>query len=61
MTPGMLKNWISIAGMGFMVLAIVTIYVSRFKLKGAFKIITAVLAYIFMIIAGLTLLIVFFT
>jgi len=57
----MLKMWISVAGMGLMFLAIITIYFSRFKLKGILKLITAVLAYLFMFIAGITLLIVFFT
>jgi hypothetical protein len=57
----MVKMWISIAGMGFMFLAIITIYLSRYKLKGVLRIITAIIAYLLMIIAGLTLLIVFFT
>ncbi|WP_223593501.1 DUF2768 domain-containing protein [Neobacillus bataviensis] len=61
MSPGMLKMWISIAGMALMFLAIITIYFSRYKLKGIFRLLSAILAYIFMIIAGLTLLIVFFT
>ncbi|MGG1675130.1 DUF2768 domain-containing protein [Neobacillus sp. NRS-1170] len=61
MSPGMLKMWISIAGMALMFLAIITIYFSRYKLKGIFRVFSAILAYIFMIIAGLTLLIVFFT
>lgn len=61
MSPGMLKMWISIAGMGLMFLAIITIYISRFKLSGILKVITAILAYLFMIAAGLTLLIVFLT
>ncbi|GHH98175.1 DUF2768 domain-containing protein [Neobacillus kokaensis] len=61
MSPGMIKMWISIAGMGLMFLAIITIYFSRYKLNGVFRLITAILAYLFMICAGLTLLIVFFT
>ena len=61
MSPAMLKMWISVAGMGLMFLAIISIYFSRFKLKGILKLITAVFAYLFMIIAGITLLIVFFT
>ncbi|MFJ5715721.1 DUF2768 domain-containing protein [Neobacillus sp. NPDC093127] len=58
MSPGMLKMWISIAGMGFMFLAIMTIYLSRYKLKGVLRIISAIFAYLFMIVAGITLLIV---
>ncbi|MFZ7945068.1 MULTISPECIES: DUF2768 domain-containing protein [Bacillaceae] len=59
MSPGMLKMWISIAGMALMFLAIITIYVSRYKLKGVLRVITAIVAYLFLIVAGLTLLIVF--
>ncbi|OIK17135.1 hypothetical protein BIV60_01010 [Bacillus sp. MUM 116] len=61
MSPGMLKMWISVAGIGLMFLAIFTIYLSRFKLKGIFRVITAILAYLFMIIAGIILFIVLFT
>jgi hypothetical protein len=61
MSPGMLKMWISIAGMGLMFLAIITIYLSRYKLKGILKVLTAVLAYIFLIISGITLFVVLFT
>ncbi len=60
MSPGMIKMWISIVGMGLMFLAIITIYLSRYKLKGVLRLITAILAYLFMIGAGLSLLIVFF-
>ncbi|MEH7176690.1 DUF2768 domain-containing protein [Neobacillus vireti] len=61
MSPGMLKMWISIAGMGIMFLAIITIYLSRYKLKGVLKLITALLAYIFLFISAITLFIVLFT
>ncbi|MEH7075611.1 DUF2768 domain-containing protein [Neobacillus drentensis] len=61
MSPGMFKMWVSIAGMGFMFLAIMTIYLSRYKLKGILRIITAIIAYLLMIVAGITLLIVFLT
>ena len=61
MTPAMMKMWISIAGMALMFFAIITIYLSRYKLKGVLKMITAIIAYLFMLIAGLTLLIVFLT
>jgi hypothetical protein len=57
----MFKMWVSIAGMGFMFLAILTIYLSRYKLKGVLRIITAIIAYLLMIVAGITLLIVFLT
>jgi hypothetical protein len=57
----MLKMWVSIIGIALMFLAIFTIYISRFKLKGILKSVTAVLAYLFMIIAGIILFIVLFT
>ncbi|MFL6560968.1 MAG: DUF2768 domain-containing protein, partial [Bacillus sp. (in: firmicutes)] len=50
MSPAMFKMWVSIAGMGFMFLAIMTIYFSRYKLKGVFRIITAIIAYLLMIV-----------
>jgi hypothetical protein len=55
----MLKMWISIAGMALMFLAIITIYLSRYRLKGVLRVITAIIAYLFLIVAGLTLLFVF--
>lgn len=61
MSLGMLKMWISIAGMGLMFLAIFTIYLSRYKLKGILKVLTAVFAYIFLFISGITLFVVLFT
>jgi hypothetical protein len=61
MSPAMLKMWISIAGMALMFLSIITIYFSRFKLKGVLKIITAIIAYIFMIVSGIVIFIVLFS
>lgn len=51
-----MKMWISFASMGFMFISIIFIYLSRFKLKGIFKIIVTILAYIFMILAGIIIL-----
>ncbi|WP_019154310.1 DUF2768 domain-containing protein [Robertmurraya massiliosenegalensis] len=54
MSPGMLKMWISIAGMGFMFISIMMIYLSRFKIKNSvFKFITALIAYVLMIVSGI--------
>jgi hypothetical protein len=61
MSPAMLKMWISIAGMGLMFLSIIAIYFSRFKLKGVIKIITALIAYILMILSGIVIFIVLFS
>ncbi|MHC0036108.1 DUF2768 domain-containing protein [Pseudoneobacillus sp. C159] len=56
MSESLMKMWISLAGMGFMFLALILIYFSRFKLKGFFKIITGILAYLFMILSGIIIL-----
>jgi hypothetical protein len=61
MSPAMIKMWISIAGMVLMFLSIITIYFSRFKLKGVLKVITAILAYILMIVSGIVIFIVLFS
>ncbi|KGX87972.1 DUF2768 domain-containing protein [Pontibacillus litoralis] len=53
MSLGMLKMYISFAGIIFMFLAAVLIYLSRYKMKGFFAAITAVLAYIFLILGGI--------
>jgi hypothetical protein len=50
----MMKMWISFASMGFMFLAILMIYFSRYKIKQKFiRFITALIAYILMIAGGL--------
>ncbi|MCC3358312.1 DUF2768 domain-containing protein [Bacillus sp. REN16] len=61
MTPGLLKMWISFAGMASMAIAIISIYFSRYKLKGFLKGIVAALAYLFMILAGIIMVIVVFS
>ncbi|KIL48942.1 hypothetical protein KP77_21530 [Jeotgalibacillus alimentarius] len=51
------KMWISFGSMGFMFLAIIIIYFSRYKISNkVLKFITAFAAYIFMILAGLIML-----
>lgn len=56
MTPGLLKMWISFIGIGFMFFSVIIIYLSRYKLKGFWSTITAIIAYILMILAGLIIL-----
>ncbi|MFD2445866.1 DUF2768 domain-containing protein [Bacillus sp. CGMCC 1.16607] len=53
MSQSLLKMWISLASMGFMFLAIILIFFSRYKLKGIFKWLTGIIAYILMIISGI--------
>lgn len=61
MSPALMKMWISFASMGFMFISIVLIYLSRFKLKGVIRAIVTILAYIFMILAGIIIVFVVFT
>ncbi len=61
MTPGLLKMWISLAAMGFMFIAVIGIYFSRYKLKGFFKVFTATIAYFFMVLAGIIIFFVVFS
>ncbi|WP_407640153.1 DUF2768 domain-containing protein [Bacillus massiliglaciei] len=50
--------WISFIAMAFMFISIFSIYISRYKLKGIWKAVTAVIAYLLMIAAGLIIFIV---
>lgn len=62
MSPSLMKMWISFYSMGFMFVAIVLIYLSRYKLKGAIiKFITAFIAYILMIVAGIVIFLIVFS
>ncbi|GLB58002.1 DUF2768 domain-containing protein [Cytobacillus sp. NCCP-133] len=62
MSPSLMKMWISLASMGFMFLSIILIYFSRYKLKaGIFKAITAVIAYVLMIVSGIIIVLVVFS
>ncbi|HZH60592.1 MAG TPA: DUF2768 domain-containing protein [Metabacillus sp.] len=61
MSPALMKMWISFASMGFMFISIILIYLSRFKLNGVLKAIVTILAYIFMILAGIIIVFVVFT
>lgn len=62
MSPSLMKMWVSLASMGFMFLAIVLIYLSRYKLSGGvFKFITALIAYILMIVSGIIIVLVVFS
>ncbi len=54
MSPALMKMWISLSGMGFMAISVFLIYFSRYKLKnGVLKAITAIIAYILLLLAGL--------
>lgn len=53
MSPALMKMWVSLAAMGFMFISIITIYLSRYKLKGVFRVISAFFAYALMILSGI--------
>jgi amino acid transporter len=61
MSPSLMKMWISLASMGFMFLAILLIYLSRYKLGGVFKFVTALVAYLLMIVSGIIIFLVVFS
>ena len=62
MSLALMKMWISLASMGFMFIAIIFIYLSRYKLKqGVFKAVTAVVAYLLLALSGLIIFFVVFT
>ena len=62
MSLALMKMWISLASMGFMVIAIIFIYLSRYKLKqGVLKVFTAVVAYLLLVVSGLIIFLVVFT
>ena len=62
MSPGLLKMWISLTGIGLMFIAVFSIYFSRYKVKNKIiKMILATIAYISMIIAGLIIVFVVFS
>ncbi len=58
----MLNMWISFVGMGLMILAVIAIYLSRYKCKHKFfKAITAIFAYACMITGGLIMIYIVFS
>jgi hypothetical protein len=62
MSLALMKMWISLASMGFMVIAIIFIYLSRYKLnQGVLKVFTAVVAYLLLVVSGLIIFLVVFT
>lgn len=59
MSEGLIKMWTSLIGMGIMFLSVVFIYFSRYKIKNRLlKLISALIAYIFLAVSGILLFIV---
>ncbi|OZI11654.1 hypothetical protein CEW92_10155 [Bacillaceae bacterium SAS-127] len=62
MSTAMLNMWISFAGMGLMILAVMMIYLSRYKIKNSFfKFISAMLAYACLMIGGMIMVYIVFS
>ncbi|MEC2077479.1 DUF2768 domain-containing protein [Metabacillus fastidiosus] len=56
-----MKMWIALTSMGFMFISVFSIYFSRYKLKGILKMIFTAMSFIFMVLAGILILLVVFT
>ncbi|WP_091772406.1 DUF2768 domain-containing protein [Piscibacillus halophilus] len=61
MSEGMLRMYISFGGMGALVLSAVLILFARHKLKGFFRIVVSILAYLLLIIGGIIIFIIVFS
>jgi vacuolar-type H+-ATPase subunit I/STV1 len=62
MSLSMQKMWISILGMFLLALAMLIIYISRYKLKnGVLKVLTSITAWILLVVGGLMCLLIVFT
>ncbi|MDA7025655.1 DUF2768 domain-containing protein [Bacillus sp. CLL-7-23] len=62
MSLGLLKMWFALGSMGLMFLAVIAIYISRYRLKNRFfKICISLLAYTCMVVSGVIVLIVVFS
>ncbi|WP_079530137.1 DUF2768 domain-containing protein [Halobacillus hunanensis] len=61
MSLSMLKMYISFAGILSLFIAIGLIYISRYKSKGLFSIITGIFAYLFMIFGGIVIMYIVFS
>jgi Kef-type K+ transport system membrane component KefB len=61
MSDGLMKMWIALFAIGLMFVAVLSIQFSRFKLKGVWRVLTAIVAYSCMIIAGILIVFVVFS
>ncbi|EWH20281.1 DUF2768 domain-containing protein [Bacillus haynesii] len=62
MNVGLLKMWFALGSMGLMFLAVIAIYISRYKFKNrVLKIITSFVAYTCMLISGVIVFFVVFS
>ncbi|WP_338470100.1 DUF2768 domain-containing protein [Niallia sp. XMNu-256] len=62
MSPALMRMWISIASMGFLFVAMILIYLSRYKLKQKIlKVFSAIFAYLLLFISGMIIFLVVFS
>ncbi|WP_096270467.1 DUF2768 domain-containing protein [Paucisalibacillus globulus] len=61
MSESMLKMWISLAGMGLLIVAIGLILLSRHKLKGIISVFVSLLAYVSLFLGGIIILYIVFS
>ncbi|WP_458117447.1 DUF2768 domain-containing protein [Bacillus sp. PK6-026] len=62
MNVGLLKMWFALGSMGLMFLAVIAIYISRYKFKNRFlKLLTSFVAYTCMLISGVIVFFVVFS
>ncbi|MFD2045871.1 DUF2768 domain-containing protein [Ornithinibacillus salinisoli] len=61
MSQSMLNMWISFAGMGFLIIAIGLILLSRYKLKGVLAGIVASIAYISLFLGAIIIIFIVFS
>lgn len=61
LTPGLIKMWVSFFAMILLLVAVVIIMISRKKMTGFWKGISAVFAYLCMIVAGFIIILIVFS
>jgi len=57
----LMKMWISFGAMGLMFVSILLILLSRYKLNGIFKMVTAMIAYLCMLVSGFIIFVIVFS
>jgi Kef-type K+ transport system membrane component KefB len=61
MSPGLIKMWIALSAIGLMFVSVLSISLSRAKMKGFLKYIVAIFAYACMVVAGILIVFVVFS
>ncbi|WP_085523540.1 DUF2768 family protein [Tuberibacillus sp. Marseille-P3662] len=61
MSPGLMKMWISFLAIFLLVVAAVFIMLSRYKLSGLFRLIVSFIAYAFLFIGGILMIMIIFS